>query len=275
MRKQNGKIFSIFLSLVFLFLNQCGDFFNDNYLNDEDDQISSDEVDGNNDYELDVSGSLGNDFNTVTITGNLTKNSASIVGSKLKIEQINTGLVKTVKTNSKGTFTADFDLDSSGDVDAYEVSFFDSVGTVIGTTSLEVDLSGEWDGDLSITSKSEACDRVPIISSLDTPVTVEQLGNEFVVYLGGYLDLYPIHVNVAEDLAVSGEGSLYIPSMLAGYVGCYSNVTFSFEGKIDDSANPFTFDVDFNASLSGEADDCNDPPTADCKIKGSLTGEQL
>lgn len=230
-------------------------------------------------YGLTVEGRLENNLRTVTVSGRVSKTYARDVS--IKIKQPSVSATRTLKPLASGEFSKSFDLEGPADSEWFEVTVVSPKGTALTDPHLlEVDLTGEWGGDFSITSKSALCERVPIISSLDTPIEVKQEASKLVVYLGGYLNLYPIPVMVDEveeegkDLFVSGSGTIGIPPSLARYVGCYKGVAYSFEGGLDSEANPPTFDVDFLATLSGTASDCDDPPPGPCILHGTVTGEK-
>lgn len=256
---------NIFLFVLVLIFSACGSGY----------PYGSANLSGESDYdyELDATGVPGSDMKSVTVSGRVSGPDISSV--KVKITQKSTDSSKKVSPKTNGSFSATFE--SGGDSrEDFSITLIDPDGGRLSKTEeVEVDFTGEWEGALTVTGRDESCEGVPIVSALDTSVTVEQEGTDFAVYLGGYLDLYPIHVTVEENGALSGSGSLSIPSSLASFVGCYSKVKYTFSGKVDASADPPAFDVDFNATLSGAAPGCRTVPDEDCSLEGVLSGEKL
>lgn len=229
------------------------------------------------DYGVNASGKLSDNIQSIVVSGEVfSLSTPNLSGLKVKITRVSSKKSKTANTNKSGKFSASFDDPGTSSEEDFDIKVIGISGESMSETeTIEVDLTGEWEGEMTITSMDSVCEGIPVISSLDTDVTVEQKGSRFTIYLGAPLNLYGINVNLSEDLTLDGEGSIGVPSSLAGFINCYGNISYSFVGDLYTDTSPPTFDVDFAATLSGSAGDCGSAPSNDCSLEGTLTGEKI
>lgn len=229
----------------------------------------------NDTYQLQSQASVSQDFQSIMIQGQVTsaKSASAVPLNITRVGSTSAGdETKVVYTDADGRFVTSFSVESQSS-ETFEVSVKDAPASV---STINVDLSGKWDGTLSLESLSGSCGQVPANLKIELPVQVDQSGKQFSVSLGKPLGIDGLVATISKDLSVSGEGTRVLGNDLTKAIGCFQNMTYSFSGSVDPEANEgTTFDITFQTTLLGVRPDCSPVPGGICSVVGRLTGLRL